>query len=96
MASQAASSFGRHRLPLGRESKDFESGFQPSSQPASQLHCPHSHSRTWHRAGTGSNRSCSCYCSTAATATAKEPPVGELLQNRHHAHYGNELLRGAQ
>jgi len=33
-----------------------------ASQPASQLHCPHPHSRTWHRAGTGSNRSSSCSC----------------------------------
>lgn len=26
----------------------------PCSQPGSQLHCPHQHSRIWHRPGTGS------------------------------------------
>ncbi|KAI8046442.1 hypothetical protein M5D96_002650 [Drosophila gunungcola] len=32
----ASSSFVRHRLPLGRESKDSDSGFQAAKQPAKQ------------------------------------------------------------
>lgn len=48
--SRNRSSFGnlvceRHRCMLVAS---------PCSQPGSQLHCPHQHSRIWHRPGTGS------------------------------------------